>query len=106
MPADLKKPFNESCCDGGECGPNDMSAQPCGCDRGAGWICERHQREVIATPQAKRYTISLEVAGPGGNPVECKLSLTPTGSYDTNLDSYWTRLLDNLGEKFRIIAKG
>lgn len=24
--------------------PNDQSAQPCGCDPGAGWVCEWHQR--------------------------------------------------------------
>jgi hypothetical protein len=52
MPADLTKPFSESCCDGGECNPNDMSAQPCGCDPGlrhygkvVGYVCERHRLE-------------------------------------------------------------
>lgn len=45
MPADLTKPFAESCCDGGECYVNDNSAQPCGCDKGANWICQRHQDE-------------------------------------------------------------
>lgn len=35
--------FNESCCDGGATNPNDMSAQPCGCDPGAGWTCRYHQ---------------------------------------------------------------
>jgi hypothetical protein len=47
MPADLKKPFSESCCDGGA-GSCDMSAQYCGCDMGAKpkpWYCERHRLE-------------------------------------------------------------
>lgn len=41
--------FNESCCDGGECSPNDNSARPCGCDPGLKpkpWVCQRHQIEL------------------------------------------------------------
>jgi hypothetical protein len=34
--------FNESCCDGGEC-LDDMSCQPCGCDKGANHVCEGHK---------------------------------------------------------------
>lgn len=34
--------FNESCCDGGGT-TNDRSCQPCGCDKGAGWVCEQHR---------------------------------------------------------------
>lgn len=37
-----KQPFVESCCDGGRMNPNDMSAQPCGCDQGANHKCEWH----------------------------------------------------------------
>lgn len=44
MAADLTKPFSESCCDGGACN-NDMSAQSCGCDEGASWMCERHRKD-------------------------------------------------------------
>jgi hypothetical protein len=44
-PADLTKPFSESCCDGGICYVNDMSCQPCGCDKGAHYTCERHEIE-------------------------------------------------------------
>ena len=36
--------FNESCCDGGAVRHYE-SAQPCGCDAGAKWVCERHQGE-------------------------------------------------------------
>lgn len=36
--------FNESCCDGGECS-TEMSAQSCGCDKGANWTCQRHTLE-------------------------------------------------------------
>lgn len=36
------KPFKESCCDGGECGLDEMSAQPCGCDKKANWTCAQH----------------------------------------------------------------
>jgi hypothetical protein len=47
MPADLTKPFKESCCDGGECSVNEMSCQPCGCDKGANWMCQWHQFEEL-----------------------------------------------------------
>lgn len=58
MPADLTKPFSESCCDGGACN-NDMSAQSCGCDPGLKpkpWVCERHKleayiKELLSKPQ-------------------------------------------------------
>jgi len=39
--------FNESCCDGGECRPQDLSAQSCGCDKGANWVCAEH-RQIIS----------------------------------------------------------
>lgn len=52
MPADLKAPFKESCCDGGVCSDNPTSAQPCGCDPGLmqhgvviGYKCARHKAE-------------------------------------------------------------
>ena len=54
MPADLKKPFGPSCCDGGECNLNDMSAQPCGCDKGANWICQRHQLEATLAEYVRK----------------------------------------------------
>ena len=41
MPADLSKPFSESCCDGGTSQPHG-SAESCGCDPGAGHVCEWH----------------------------------------------------------------
>ena len=37
--------FAPSCCDGDSSSPNDMSAQSCGCDRGANHKCERHRIE-------------------------------------------------------------
>lgn len=37
-------PFSESCCDGGSTS-NDNSAQPCGCDPGARWVCMVHQAD-------------------------------------------------------------
>ena len=46
MPANLNNPFGESCCDGGSCNEK-LSAQPCGCDPGAKWVCERHQLEAM-----------------------------------------------------------
>lgn len=48
MPANLKAPFGESCCDGGECSTSHESAQPCGCDKGANWVCLVHQLEQKA----------------------------------------------------------
>lgn len=44
MPADLTAPFKESCCDGGATS-NENSCQPCGCDPGANWMCQRHKIE-------------------------------------------------------------
>lgn len=41
MAADLSKPFSPSCCDGGASAPHG-SAQNCGCDPGAGHVCEWH----------------------------------------------------------------
>lgn len=46
MPADLTKPFNESCCDGGATSGKE-SAQSCGCDLGlkpSPHYCERHTK--------------------------------------------------------------
>lgn len=40
--------FPESCCDGGECALDDNSCQPCGCDKGAKWMCDRHAAEFAA----------------------------------------------------------
>lgn len=42
-----KEVFNESCCDGGFTS-NSRSAQPCGCDEGAGWTCKVHQEQQRA----------------------------------------------------------
>lgn len=49
MPANLTNPFGESCCDGGECSTNELSAQSCGCDPGLKpqpWVCQFHQNEA------------------------------------------------------------
>ncbi len=51
MPADLTKPFSESCCDGGICDITKDSCQPCGCDPGCKpkpYVCARHQAEKEA----------------------------------------------------------
>lgn len=39
--------FNESCCDGGICNINKESAQSCGCDPGANWVCSYHQQKAL-----------------------------------------------------------
>lgn len=47
MPAWDEQPasaFQESCCDGGECNTTGTSAQYCGCDQKAGWVCDAHKR--------------------------------------------------------------
>jgi len=46
MPANLEKPFDPSCCDGGQTSGHE-SAMPCGCDKGAKWVCERHKLEQL-----------------------------------------------------------
>lgn len=43
MPANLNKPFDPSCCEGGSMSDNSKSCQPCGCDEGADWVCELHR---------------------------------------------------------------
>ncbi len=55
MPANLKNPFGESCCDGGICNISKGSAQPCGCDPGANWVCQRHQMENVLNESDKFY---------------------------------------------------
>ena len=45
MPADLTKPFAESCCDGGSTTMGHNSTQPCGCDVGANHLCSQHRLE-------------------------------------------------------------
>lgn len=52
MPADLTKPFSESCCDGGECSTSHESARPCGCDPSVGWICAEHKKFI--SPEVDR----------------------------------------------------
>lgn len=50
MPADLKNPFGESCCDGGSCNTEPLSTQYCGCDPGCKpkpYLCERHRYEAM-----------------------------------------------------------
>lgn len=43
MPAKLKTPFAESCCDGGATGDDKLNARPCGCDPRICYICEWHE---------------------------------------------------------------
>lgn len=59
-----QEPFNPSCCDGGECSPNDKSAQSCGCDPGASWVCERHREERMhQTEQVKVQQFIVKDSG-------------------------------------------
>ncbi len=59
MPADLTNPFGPTCCDGGQaCYTETHSAQPCGCDEGAGYLspsCWIHKttRGIIQVDQPK-----------------------------------------------------
>lgn len=45
--------------------------------------------------QAKHYTTLLGVQQPDGSLCECEFKVTPIGSYNTALDSFWMQLLDN-----------
>lgn len=61
MPANLNNPFGESCCDGGECSTSHESAQSCGCDKGANWVCQRHQLEAQLDEYRKAFfTAAME----------------------------------------------
>jgi hypothetical protein len=51
MSANLKEPFDPSCCDGGAASANAKSALPCGCDEGAGWVCKQHQTDKYMDTQ-------------------------------------------------------
>lgn len=51
-----EKPFRESCCDGGEQGSCD-SAQPCGCDPKAKWVCEQHREKAV--PQHGHFSEAI-----------------------------------------------
>jgi hypothetical protein len=53
--------FNESCCDGGECSPTHESAQPCGCDPGAKWVCEYHRRAEPVKVGIGRFASGLQL---------------------------------------------
>lgn len=55
MSANPEKPFDPSCCEGGGCSDNKQSAQPCGCDQGAEWVCEFHQAEPKSQPHSTRH---------------------------------------------------
>lgn len=60
MPADLKNPFGESCCDGGANGPKE-SARPCGCDYG---MCPPHLcKEHLLKEKALRLAEALQNKG-------------------------------------------
>lgn len=62
--------FPESCCDGGECALNDNSCQPCGCDKGANWMCDRHAAESAAREELRvrgeENTNMVTVTSPAG----------------------------------------
>lgn len=54
MPADLTKPFDPSCCEGGVCNTMGQSAMPCGCDPGENYIapsCWIHPKKVAMVQQ-------------------------------------------------------
>lgn len=46
MPANLKEPFAESCCDGGAY-PGEGSALRCGCDPAIHYTCSEHRVDEI-----------------------------------------------------------
>lgn len=66
MPADLTKPFAESCCDGGACSSAKESAQSCGCDPGINWVCRDHQYKRSAYQLILEWRRLCEHAEDGG----------------------------------------
>lgn len=83
MVANLKKPFDASCCDGGQGPMSDMSCMPCGCDKGANWVCKRHQEEA-------RTVVSYS------NPLEKHLDevVDRTWNYAKRLESWQDHVLN------------
>lgn len=93
MPADLSNPFGPSCCEGGACNSNDMSAQSCGCDKGANWICERHRvseslRDKVLESAELAHDLMKEAWGPqpARDPLLGEIAKT---SYPEDLGAAW-----------------
>ena len=63
---DVAELFAESCCGGAPTSDDPMSCQPCGCDPGAGWVCERH-RELHRQDTARYGEVSLGSLTPPTN---------------------------------------
>jgi len=40
-----------------------MSAQPCGCDEEARWVCERHRVDQAQCPQCKAWVDDMDGFG-------------------------------------------
>lgn len=59
MPANLKAPFSESCCDGGAYA-NANSCQPCGCDPGADWLCGFHKVKKLMADELERLQSAMD----------------------------------------------
>lgn len=83
MPANLNKPFDPSCCDGGACGES-LSAQPCGCDPGASWICAVHSERASAQPNFPTYP--QQEADTLQEPPTFKSFTRPEGKMERHLD--------------------
>lgn len=52
MSANLKAPFDPSCCEGTYC--NENSTQYCGCDKGANWMCAYHKVKKLMEDELER----------------------------------------------------
>lgn len=64
--------FDPSCCEGGVCETNSMSAQSCGCDPGANWTCSYHREQYVLSPprtllesSKKEYLKQMKMKKPG-----------------------------------------
>lgn len=100
MSANLKEPFGPSCCDGGA-NTNTQSAQPCGCDPGAQWICQRHNEfQQWGAPGLISNPIELQES----TPPPTRATTLPTGSADRKTYPIASGVLDYFPDALIAIA--
>lgn len=79
-PANLKDPFGPSCCDGGACAEEISSAQPCGCDPNAKWVCSQHKTAYALSDLICKWKLQIDLLlkaerGTNDPPTAAKLRL-------------------------------
>lgn len=117
--------FSPSCCDGGQCADSPDSAQPCGCDPKAQWLCDAHKQKIgrddrnpptgyyqgkvgpLAFPQSspavKEFLRNTPPRGIGGAPT--RASTLPTDAAERKKHPVATGVLDYFPDAIVAISK-